>query len=228
MKKLFFLISIVITLPLHASWNSFGPDGIAANKIRFVVDNQSHWVICHDEGIYVYDLVSQTWTNHATTLPVLDACYLDGTKILVIMGEGTFSDGIYSFDPASGVFEVIEWVLFPHFILYHDATTQFYVGHYGGLTTSPDGYNWTAVNTFQNKNMVAMAAYENHFALSEMDNLLGVWFSDDAGITWSAPVTGSPMISDMGFHNNGILYGIFPDSSFSSGLWSSPDFGEKL
>lgn len=227
MKTIIFFISIVVSLQAYASWTSFGPEGITANKIRFAVDNQSHMVICHDSGVYLYDLVSQTWTNHPATLPVLDACYLDGNKILVIMGEGTFSDGIYSFDPASGEFEIIEWVVFPHFICYDDDTDQFYIGHQAGLTTSPDGFTWTVVDPFINRNMVAMAAYQNHFVVSEMDNLLGVWFSDDSGVTWSAPTIGCPMISNLSFDFNGILYGIFPDSSYSSGLWSSADFGEN-
>ncbi|NQV03039.1 MAG: T9SS type A sorting domain-containing protein [Bacteroidia bacterium] len=226
MKTFLFLLGILISIPALPSWNPFGPEGIHANRIEFVIDNQSHWVICHDEGLYIYDLVNQTWTDHPTTLPVLDAYYLDGTKILVIMGDGTFSDGIYAYNPATEEFEIIEWVVFPCFLNYNYDTQKYYVGHHSGLLTSSDGYTWTAEPTFTNRDMVAMASWENHFVVSEMDNLYGVWFSDDYGATWSSPTPGSPMISNLDFSNEGILYGVFPDSSYSSGLWSSSDYGE--
>ncbi len=226
MKAILFLIGMLISMHVYASWDPIGPEGIRANKVCFAINNQSQWVICHDTGICIYDPGTQLWTSHPSTLPVLDASYLDGTKIMVIMGEGTFSDGIYAFNPASGEFEIIEWLPFPYFIFYSDDEELYYVGHHSGLMTSPDGYTWTAVDTFTNRGMEAMAAYQNHFVISEIDNLYGVWLSDDYGATWSSPTPGTPMISNLGFDNSGILYGIFPDSSYSSGLWSSSDYGE--
>jgi hypothetical protein len=35
------------------------------------------------------------------------------------------------------------------------------------------------------------------------------------------------MISNLGFNSDGILFGIFPDMSWSSGFWSSMDFGQS-
>jgi len=226
MKRIVFLLGVLISFHAYSSWAPFGPEGIHANKIEFVIDNNANWAICHDQGLYLYDLVNQNWTDHPTTLPVLGAAYLDGTKILVIMGDGSFSDGIYAYNPATEEFEIIEWVVFPTFLHYDYDTQKYFVGHYGGLLTSTDGLTWVSVAPFDNRIMVALDSKQNHYVASEMDNLYGVWYSDDYGITWNSPTSGSPMISNLGFNNDGILYGIFPDSSYSSGLWSSADNGE--
>jgi len=105
MKRIVFLLGVLISFHAYSSWAPFGPEGIHANKIEFVIDNNANWAICHDQGLYLYDLVNQNWTDHPTTLPVLGAAYLDGTKILVIMGDGSFSDGIYAYNPATEEYE---------------------------------------------------------------------------------------------------------------------------
>ncbi|MFH1936880.1 MAG: T9SS type A sorting domain-containing protein [Bacteroidota bacterium] len=225
MKRSLFILGIVISLQVHATWSPFGPEGIQANRIRFYLDLNNHWGVCHDGGLYLYDLVTQTWTNHPAILPVLDASYLDGEKILVVMGDGTDSDGIYQYNPVNGQFELIQFIESPQFITYCEGEQTYYIGHHLGLLTSPDGYSWTPVDTFNNKAIVTMDTYENHFVVSEMDNLYGVWFSDDSGTTWTLNPT-SPMISCLGFDQEGLLSGIFPDGSYSSGLWSSSDFGQ--
>ncbi|MBL7137442.1 MAG: T9SS type A sorting domain-containing protein [Bacteroidales bacterium] len=225
MKKCAFFLLLLLSLQGYAIWSPFGPEGIQANRICFILDMHPHWGICHDGGLYLYDLVSQTWTDHPAMLPVLDACYLDGENILVIMGDGTDSDGIYQYNPVSDQFELIQFIDSPNFIYYSESEQPYYIGHHLGLLTSPDGLTWTPIDTFNNKAIVTMDTYENHYVVSEMDNLYGVWYSDDSGNTWTLS-PGSPMISCLGFDQEGLLYGIFPDGSYSSGLWSSPDFGQ--
>jgi len=226
MKKYTFIILILLSMQVRATWAPFGPEGIQANRICFTIDQHPHWGICHDGGLYLYDLISQSWTDHPSGLPVWDACYLDGQNILVIMGDGTDSDGIYQFDPVSDTFELLQFIDIPKFICYDETQQTYYVGHHLGLLSSPNGLSWTPIDTFVNRSIVSMGIYENHFVVSEMDNLYGIWSSEDAGVTWTL-YPYSPMISCLGFDNQGKLYGIFPDNSYSSGLWSSTDFGEN-
>lgn len=255
MKRFLFFLLVLSSTHVTATWAPFGPEGIQANRICFILDMHPHWGICHDGGLCLYDLVSQTWTDHPTILPVRDACYLDGEKILVIMGNGTDSDGIYQYDPVSDQFEVVQFIESPYFICSASNVTDFdlhgrpdysflsfrggmnricidnsdeetyYVGHYFGLLSSSDGFTWTPVNTFTNKAIVAMDTYENQYVVSEMDNQYGIWYSSDSGNTWTLS-SNSPMVSCLGFDPEGTLYGIFPDNSYSSGLWSSPDSGQ--
>ncbi len=225
MKTVCFFITLILSQFAYGTWLPFGPDSISANRVCFNIDNQNHWAVCHDGGIQVYDLVSQSWTNYPSEMPVFDACYLDGNSALVIMGDGTDSDGLYSFNPAVGTFEVIKYVETPHFIYWNWDNGQYFIGHHLGLLTSTDGWNWEDIEVFSNKNMVSMDTYQNHYAVSEMDNLYGVWYSDDSGSTWNY-TSASPMISELSFDHDGILWGIFPDESWSSGLYCSDDFGE--
>ena len=118
MKTKICLILLLISLQLNAGWEPFSPEGINANRIIFYIDNTFHWAVCHNGGLYLYDLNSQTWTNYPSTLPVVDAERLDGENILVILNAGSNSDGIYSFNPGTGEYTVIEWFDNPNFILF--------------------------------------------------------------------------------------------------------------
>ncbi|MBE9492308.1 MAG: hypothetical protein IMY70_05435 [Bacteroidetes bacterium] len=226
MKTRLLILGILISFQASATWLPLGPEGVVANNVCFVIDNMNHWVICHDEGICIYDHVTQTWTDHPSDLPIRDAYYLDGDKILVIMGNGSYSDGIYAFNPASNQYELIKYLESPQFIHFNDTNQKYYVGYHLGFVTSPDGFIWTTIEIFNNKSIVTMDTYQNHFVVSEMDNQYGIWYSDDYGSTWVKSLTGSPMISCLVFDNDGKLYGIYPDESWSSGLWSSTDYGQ--
>ncbi|MBN2460323.1 MAG: T9SS type A sorting domain-containing protein, partial [Candidatus Cloacimonetes bacterium] len=50
--------------------------------------------------------------------------------------------------------------------------------------------------------------------------------SDDYGDNWTT-VTGTPFIKEMVYFYSGTVYGIFPDFSYSSGIWSSNDHGNN-
>jgi hypothetical protein len=224
------LLILVMLLALSSlrsfsTWTPFGPEGIAANKICFLTDNANHWAICHDEGLYLYDHMTQSWTNYPSSIPVLDACYLDSDMIMVILGCGSNSDGIYALNPVNGEYVLIEFLDCPNFIIYDDIIQQYYIGHHIGLETSADGLSWTQVGIFNYMNIVAMDIYQNHYVVSRVDNLYAIWHSDDHGSTWVQSPAGSPMISCLGFDSYQKLYGIFPDESWSSGLWSSLDYG---
>jgi len=219
------LIFVIATIRVLAIWEPYGPEGITANKITFLLDDNDHVGICHDEGIFLYNYNSGTWIDFPTDLPVHDAYYLNGEDILVIMGCGTDSDGIYSFSPETGEFTIIEFLECPYFIAFDEILQKYYTGHHLGLEISFDGLNWTPVSDFDGMSMVAMDIYQNHLVVSQMDNLYSIWHSDDHGNTWVRSPAGSPMISDLCFDYNQKLYGIFPDESWSSGLWSSTDYG---
>lgn len=226
MKTKICLILLLISLQLSAGWEPFSPEGINANRIRFYVDNSNHWAVCHNEGLYLYDLNSQSWTNYPSILPVMDAAGLDGENILVILNEGSYSDGIYSFNPGTGEYTVIEWFDTPNFILCDYEINRYFVGFRHGLVYSDDGLTWDTCSNFDNMNIVDMDIFGNQYVVSEIDNLYYIYYSDDAGLNWHT-ASNSPIISDLGFDFTGKLYGVFPDESWSSGLWSSNDFGEN-
>jgi hypothetical protein len=216
------------------TWQSFCPDTIHANNICFGVGSWKG-VICSPGGMYLWEEDIEQWTFYTYGLPVNGAAWLDGNKILVVMGNGSWSDGIYTFDLTTHQFEVVEWVVTPNFILVVPVldqktnlfTDEYHVGsQFGGLYRSIDGLTWTEVPYFYGKSCTAMDFYGEHLVVSEVSNIINIHCSDDYGATWHEAAS-STLITDLKFNNAGELYGIFPGYSNSSGLYKSEDFGNN-
>ena len=156
----------------------------------------------------------------------MGATHFSFDKMLVVMGDGSWSDGIWTFDFETHQFEVVEWFPNPNFLLYDDFNNTYWAGfQFGGMMKSTDGLYWDSIPYFIGKSPYCMDFYGDHLVVSEVSNIYGIHYSDDGGETWSE-ATGQPMITDLDFDGWGNLCGIFPDYSNSSGLWSSQDFGE--
>lgn len=220
------IIIFLISLQAMAGWEPFSPEGIHANRISFYVDNNNNWAVAASGGTYHYHLNTQTWDFYSAILPVVDASWLDGEFTLVIMNAGglLMEEGIHYLDPASGTYYALKYLETPHFIKYDYATGRFFVGHRSGITYTDNISDWYDLDFFNNMDIVDMEIFEDHYVVSRMDNLLEVYYSNDAGISWTLSQN-APMISDLEFKNTGKLYGVFPDNSWSSGLWSSNDYG---
>ncbi|HRY33671.1 MAG TPA: hypothetical protein P5531_11955 [Bacteroidales bacterium] len=228
MKKIMFCcLSAAWVFPCSAStWYPYGPSGIASNNVCFNIDNQGHTVICTDYGLYITQVDGSNPNFYTYGLPVLAAEYDDGNDFILIQGEGTWSDGIYRFSPSLQQFSVIEWCVYPHFLLYDHQTNQYFAGHQSGILTSADGASWTSLPFFTGKDCKAMAIdFTGNYAVAFADtgsHCMAV--SSDSGLSWSFSVN-APPLCDLWFDMNGVLYGVFPGTSNSSGLWKSTDQG---
>ncbi|MCK4569076.1 MAG: T9SS type A sorting domain-containing protein [Bacteroidales bacterium] len=219
-----FLLVLLICPPVIAGWEPFSPEGIHANRITFYVDNQNNWAVAGSHGLHLYNLNTQEWTFNSSILPVVDASWLDGDDILVLFNGGTMEDGVHFLFMETGTYYALQYLDTPHFIKHLPDAGRFYVGHWHGLKYSDNVEDWYDIDFFNNMNIVDMEIFGDHYVVSRIDNLYEVYYSDDAGESWTIS-SNAPMISDLEFDNNGKLYGIFPDESWSSGLWSSNDFG---
>jgi len=229
MKKLFILM-IIFSLPiisLLGDWTSIGPSNLRVNDYAILNDSPYFEVLCTENGIILVD--GTTWYEFTYGgMPCWEAVQLDSNNILIAMGNGTFSDGIYKFDLTTHQFEVQEWALKPHFLIYCLTLNAYYAGSQTGLLYSNNGFDWTFVATFYNENCIAMAYCNNHLILSTMapdSSSHSIYFSNDAGVTWNDASIGAPWICDFYFMEDETLYGVFPDHSWSSGLWKSTDYG---
>jgi hypothetical protein len=206
------------------TWNPIGTVQMNASKICFGV-TFSDFVICADDGFYLYNISTHETTFYTYGLPVTGAAYLDTERILVTMGDGSWSDGIWTFDLQTHQFEVVEWVVYPNFLYRDDLTGTYWVGsQWGGLYKSQDGLIWEEDINFLAKPCGTMTGYGEHLVVTAIANLSNIYWSNDSGETWNASELFT-YISDMSFSPNGLIYGVFPDNSNSSGLWKSEDFG---
>lgn len=235
MKNILIILFFVLSPALSKSytWQSFCPDTIHANNICFGVGSWKG-VICSPGGMYLWEEDIQAWTFYIG-FTVTGAANYSESKILVAMGDGTYSDGIYTFDLETHQFEVVEWVITPTFLtivpILDTVTGQlnnvYFTGsQWGGLFKSQDGLIWTEVPYFNGISCTAIDYYGEHLVVSEVSNIINIHWSDDYGATWHE-ATSSTLITDLKFNNAGELYGIFPDYSNSSGLYKSVDFGNN-
>ncbi|MEZ5198572.1 MAG: T9SS type A sorting domain-containing protein [Bacteroidales bacterium] len=234
-KTIVFLWLVMFSFPLYSyTWIPFCPDTINATDVCFGVGSWKG-VICCDEGMYIWEDDIMEWSFYTYAgMPVLSAAYFDATKILVVMSDGSWSDGVYTFDLESKQFENVDWMAYPNFLKVIPVldentnlfTNEYYIGcQFNGLYRSTDGLTWTEVSYFNGKSCSSMDYYDNHVVIAEVSNIHNIYVSDDYGYTWEEVPSGSPMITDFRFSFGGDLYGIFPSYSNSSGLYSSPDFG---
>jgi len=231
MKKFTLLIiASVMSLGGFAyTWNPVGPDTTAIDLICFNA-GMNNWAMVSEEGLlYLYNINTQEYQAFNLSLPVKGVAPLNEEKMLVILNGGSYSDGIWTFDFESHQCEVVEWGFRPIMLTRDETHNTYWAGFKdGGMMKSTDGLNWENVDFFDGKSPVCMAVYGDHLVVSEgLENSVegSVFYSSDAGETW-AETADAPLISDMDFDNNGLLLGIFPSYSNSSGLWESTDFGE--
>ncbi len=223
MKKMIilFLIIFLSSFSFAYMWENVGPSDLQVNNFNTVFYNIPVEILCSSNGILINE--GGNWVEFPYSgLPAWSTVGLDPNNILVLLGDGSWSDGIYKFNLSTHQFDIAEWIPFPNFLLYCTINNTYYAGGLYGMWESTDGLSWSEIGYFNLKDCVAMAYFENHFVVSA-DN--EIYYSHDSGVTWNQP--GSPIISDLAFHANGTLYGIFPGPSNSSGLWSSNDFGES-
>ena len=225
MKKLIVLISaMLVSVFLFAyEWDRIGPANLHVNNFNVISYNLPVEILCTSNGILIHE--GDDWNEYTySELPAWNAVGLDPNNILVLLGNGSYSDGIYKFNLTSHQFEIIEWMPYPNFLQYCEYANAYYAGSLYGMWKSTDGLNFTIIDYFDTKNCQAFNNSENHFVVAT-DN--EIYCSEDGGQTWSPAQSASPHVIEMSFHENGFLYGIFPGLTDSSGLWYSDDFGDN-
>ncbi len=216
------IILLISTLSRAYIWEGFGPAGIDVNNVYISETNPFAEIICASNGLYLFD--GENWNLYSSgTLPVWSAFALDENHLLVILGNGSYSDGIYSFNLNTFEFTVLAWLLYPHFLEFCQTDNNFYVGHEYGLFKSANGWDWEEVDYFSNQNCLSMAYSNNNYVISTDVN---THYSNDNGISWNES-NSYKTFSDMIFFSPAILYGIFPGESWSSGFYHSYDYAEN-
>ncbi|MCK5075612.1 MAG: T9SS type A sorting domain-containing protein [Calditrichia bacterium] len=209
------------TLSYSHNWILIGPDTVAVNN---AYTSYSADVLLISDGILVNEWSG--WVKYSIgNLPVWDLVEIDPDTLIVVMGDGSYSDGIYTFTFGNSQFQILEWCIYPNFIVRNSLINYYFVGHQNGLLKSTNGSEWEEVEFFQNKNCLAMDFFNEYSVISVSGDTNGIYYSLDGGNSWLLSQSMSHYLEDLIFDNSGLLYGIFPDESWSSGLWKSEDYG---
>ncbi len=228
MKKLFLIVLMFFSYMqgYSYSWQHYGPDGIEAKNLFFIDDYIEPLIIMDGSGFYLsLDTWPQSWQYF--DYPAKEFVLLNETTLLFVAGGGSYPDGIYSLHISSFQVELVEACWNPYFIKYFEDTDLFYAGNDNGLMKSTDGLEWQTVDFFSGRMCIGMEYYNGHWIVNTVAAITHLFLSDDNGNTWIES-TGNPgLISAMAFCDGGKLYGVFPSTSYSSGLWSSEDYGNN-
>jgi len=230
MKKIFlFLIFISIFLNSYSYiWESFGPEGIKATNLYFYDyfgEEEVPLIIMTDSGFYLRDDNGPEPWQHFD-YPMKEAVMLNPGTLLFIASDGSYSDGIYTLHIESGQIDLVHFYLNPFFIRYYEDTDVFFAGNDSGLLRSEDGLIWESVPFFEGLICSDLQSCYSHIIVTTQAALSHLFLSDDDGQTWTESYNQPGLFSSMVFREDCTAYGIFPGTSYSSGLWSSEDYGE--
>ncbi len=223
--KTILLIAMIasITIGYCYQWQTALAEDVNINNAAYYMTEDSFYgVYCGDCVIYVDE--NGFLSEYDVYLPVQGAQPLNDHEFLFVMGAGSESDGIYIMNMETDDFEVVLYTYFPTFITYCDANEYYYSGDDSGLWISNNGNDWSLSQEFDQTSCNAMSWNGSNFVVAADD---AVFVSHNAGETWEEAEY-APWICDFAWSLDGsILYGIFPDMSYSSGIWRSLDYGEN-
>ncbi|MCK4407886.1 MAG: T9SS type A sorting domain-containing protein [Bacteroidales bacterium] len=235
--------TVLILLTLIASefcfpytWVNFGPIGIKANKLCLLdVPELNYAVICVDSGMYfTSNIWMPVWEYYE--FPVTSAAALNENNILVIAGNGSYSDGIYNFNLQTHEFEIIEYCMNPNFIIRGGSNYRYFVGHENGLLESIDGITWTTIPVFDGNSCMDMSSYFDfeYLALATNELTNNVYYSEDNGENW-IQIEGNFKISEVLLGWNGWLAGICSENTSFCGFykkigtqWNNEFYSDKI
>lgn len=225
MKKLIPLL--LITVLVHQSysftweWESFGSPEIKANKVCFFNTGPVFSVICVDTGMYISGITISFEFYSYTSMAVVEAVSpgFNEDSLILVMSNGSWSDGIYSFNYETKEFVPLHFCYNPNFIVYSYENSWFYVGYEYGLYYSEDAINWTGVTFFDNKTCLDMEISGDYLIVATTEEYNNTFLSDDNGATWTE--LEGENITELANDILGIstIYGISEGESYNCGFY---------
>ena len=230
MKRITLILVLIFSIQQGFSytWESYGPEGIKAENLILLNSSHAHSLICTDSGMYLNtSLGIPNWEFFA--IPSKDATLLNNDTLIIIGGSGSYSDGIFGLDLQTYEYSLIDYCFKPNFIMYYEPDDVYFLGHEYGLSKSVDGLNWSEVSFFEGKKCVEMEHnyFQGNLIVNVSADISHLYLSNNGGTDWTEASNSPGWVTEMAFYSIEEVYCIFPDNSYSSGLWYSGDYGDN-
>lgn len=185
MKKIIsILLFVLLGLQVFPyDWEVYSPPGVVALEIHFFEHDFCSALFSYDGFYLSEELISPTWEFF--DIPADGAAAYNADTILLILSEGSYSDGIYFLDVNTHQYSVAEYCYRPNFIVKEREDKHYFVGFEDGMYESTDGHAWNEVAAFTGVECLDMAKGDPDFfavACDYTENNVFVTYDD--GITW--------------------------------------------
>ncbi|HPT72341.1 MAG TPA: T9SS type A sorting domain-containing protein [Candidatus Cloacimonadota bacterium] len=212
---LFLLLLLFSNILWGYQWNAYGPDNVPISKADWHIP-----AVLVNGDIYLQE--NGNWGPYSyMNLDVIDFVSYNADKLMVILGTGSNSDGVYFFNLQNHTFQLLRWTMNPIFVKYCSADSKYYVGGLEGLYKTTDGTDWTEVSIPGTGSVTDFANYGSQFIVAKNNQ---VWHSPDGGFAWIQSPYGS-LIHNFRFDDEGVAFGIINAGTYSDGIWHSFDYG---
>ncbi len=219
--RTFLIITILVfamILGAQESWMPFSFDTGNIYTYFFNIETPYYTMAGTTNGFYMTPEDDPSFIE--TNLPVKGFAPIDDTHCFFVMGDGSWSDGVYRFNMETLQYDVAIYTPWPNFLYKHPGGGGYFAGAEYGLYMSSDGVTWNEPTwTYP---CYDITIYNNHIDIAAGNHIL---HSPDNGDTWDDFAT-SQVFTAVEYDPWGTLYGAFGGVSNSSGLWSSMNHGE--
>jgi len=169
------IILVMLTMCSHpivaCAWVSYGNSDNKIYNAYFHIDSPAINVLSADGGIIVNR--DGIWTEYSIGFsePVLDVDLLEQDHLLLIVGGGQPTDGVFSFNLDTSDFDSLLSIADPSFLLKNETNGYFYAGASNGLYKSWDGRHWVDDLTLTSLDCNSMAYLGGNFTLATSDGV---------------------------------------------------------
>ncbi len=174
-----------------------------------------------ENRLFLYE--NDTWNPYlffSNGLPITSTWKLNDDTMMVSMGAGTYSDGVWNFNLNTHTWTINDWFFLPNFVLQCPGNGCYYVGERDGLFKSTNGSDWTRITAIGSGDCNSFTSRDSSIVVNR-DGF--VYYSHNSGQTWQQAGMGN--LKGFRYTSNGVLHGIMDVGSDSDGLWRSFDNG---
>jgi hypothetical protein len=223
MKNLamFFLLWIPLVC-LAQQWDPINENNESVSFFEFLPTSY------FGSGQSLYYSTSENFTEIPFMLDVTDGIQLNDSCVLITMGNGTYSDGIYKINLNTGASEVMEYNYKPQVLKKHNGA--FYCGFWGGISKSEDGSSWTQIHTMPTDSIITDLFFDDNMiiALGKHENTSFVIRSENnAPFEYITQMVLPHHATAYDIENHKLYVGLYAMSD-SDGLYVSNDYGNSF